>query len=157
MYGRVLNGLLFKTSETTAVPHECSSMPFRSRTCPSLNHIAHVSTRVASGCGGNPLRRAWQKDEMACINSVGQDMVSNDFLPPVTTICWSFPSLESEAANRGDCPAWPAQRWRNGATNGDLSQTTSVYERDACRLDLFPTLHCWQPELSRALAHTKWQ
>lgn len=52
-----------------------------------------------------PARRAWWKDEMACVNSVRQGLVSSDFCPQVTAVSWSFQGLESEAANEGNHPA----------------------------------------------------
>lgn len=83
----------------------------------------------------SPARRAWWRDEMACVNSVRQALVSGDFCPPVTAVCWSFPGPESGAANRGNRPARLAtQRRRSAAPENNSSRLTSVSEIGACRL-----------------------
>lgn len=72
---------------------------------------------------------------MACANSVRQGLVSSDFCPQDTAVCWSFPGLESEAANRGNHPAC-LHTWRQSdtVTENKWSRLTSVYTREACRL-----------------------
>lgn len=122
---------------------------------------AHASTWVARGRGGNPLKRAWRKDEMACINSVRQALVSSDFCPLVTAICWSFSGFESEAAN-----GWLSsvsvfmeveeQGHREWLVSAPV---TSVCRRHVCRLCSSRPSCRLQPvrSLNLGLAYVKWR
>lgn len=123
----------WKSNKTSPASYKCSSVCSHLCRHPHLYVFMWVHVLPAD-VEENPLRRAWWKDEMACVNSVGQALVSSDFCLPVTAVCRSFPVLESEAANRANRPAClAAWRWRNTATDNNLSQLTSVYKRNSCR------------------------